>query len=80
MKQILDRLVTLLIAMSNLTKLSCQKRANDRREKTEAWSAERGQNRQRRQNSVGESCCTGSDAPDGDAPSLAQRATNSIPA
>jgi hypothetical protein len=33
MKQILDRLVALLIAMSNLTKLSGQKRVNDRRAK-----------------------------------------------
>ena len=35
MEQILDRLVTLLIAISNLTKLSGQKRVNDRSEKND---------------------------------------------
>ena len=34
-EQILDRLVALLIAMSNLTKLSGQKRVNDRSEKND---------------------------------------------
>jgi hypothetical protein len=36
MKQILDRLVTLLIAISNLTKLGGQKRVNDRGKKNDA--------------------------------------------
>src|ERR1700745_1766054 len=35
MEQILDRLVALLIAMSNLTKLSGQKRVDDGREKND---------------------------------------------
>jgi hypothetical protein len=43
MNQILDRLVALLIAMSNLTKLSSQKRVNDRSEKNDGRNeVERG--------------------------------------
>src|SRR5262245_9962601 len=35
MKQVLNRLVALLISMSNFAKLSCQKRVNDRRKKND---------------------------------------------